>query len=107
VIFVGIVCLLDWVVWHKYYLESKLEVIMPAILMYHPSVSANLLLDDCPFVITGDLNDFMLDSEVVESILKLYPSNPPSEIVDFLLNGTVSIPEGKLWIDTSIVSCHS
>ncbi len=65
---------------------------MPAILSYHPSIEVENQ------TITGDLNDYYTDDEVIKAIIKQYKIKTVKEILPYLpikLNGY-----GTLYLDT-------
>ena len=69
----------------------------PAILSYHPNISADRIIKGSKQVITGDLNDFHTDEEVLKSLHKALPNLKPPEILNRLKH-KLMLPEGEVWL---------
>jgi hypothetical protein len=68
----------------------------PVVASYHPFVSADRLVKDAEGFITGNVNDFMTDEEILQSLINSY-SLTPVAILGLLCKTHLTIPEGSLW----------
>jgi hypothetical protein len=68
----------------------------PVVASYHPFVSADRLVKDAGGFITGNVNDYMTDEEVLQSLINSY-SLTPVAILGLLCKTPLTIPEGSLW----------
>lgn len=79
----------------------------PTVMAYHPRISVQNVVKG-EFYITGNLNDFMLDEDILKSLRASYPKLKLAELVAALQSGKLAIPEGELWlVDGDDVPCHN
>ena len=69
----------------------------PMILAYHPRISVKNT-EKLDYYITGNLNEFMLDEDVLKSLHVSYPKLRWVDLVAALMVKKVTVPEGELWL---------